>query len=219
MSDGVAAFFDLDLTLIDVNSGRLWARSELREKRISIRQFAWAAIWAALYRLSLVDIKRALEQAVEHYRGVREEDLDLRTREWFAREVAGRARPKALEAVEEHRSRGHRLVILTSSTSYEATVACETWGFDDWLANRFPATDEGRLRGTIEQPVCYGPGKVTRAEAWADERGYDLDRSFFYSDSHTDLPMLERVGEPRVVCPDPRLRRVARRRGWPILEW
>ena len=60
---------------------------------------------------------------------------------------------------------------------------------------------------------------MTRAEAWARARGADLADSYFYSDSYSDLPMLQRVGRPRVVSPDPRLRVAARLRGWPILTW
>jgi phosphoserine phosphatase len=68
-------------------------------------------------------------------------------------------------------------------------------------------------------PFCYGPGKVQRAERWAAEHGVELEQSYFYTDSLSDLPMLERVGQPRIVNPDPRLRREANRRGWPILDW
>ena len=68
------------------------------------------------------------------------------------------------------------------------------------------------------RPVCYGAGKTYWAERFAAAEGLDLARSYFYTDSITDLPVLERVGEPRVVNPDPRLRRAAMRRGWPVLQ-
>jgi hypothetical protein len=81
--------------------------------------------------------------------------------------------------------------------------------------------DETRIAvmGRFEAPLCYGAGKVAHAERWARERGDQIDDAYFYTDSYSDLPMLARVARPRVVCPDPRLRRAARRRGWPILEW
>jgi phosphoserine phosphatase len=69
------------------------------------------------------------------------------------------------------------------------------------------------------RPICYGPGKVEVAEAWACANGVDLAASSFYSDSSTDVPMLERVGRPYAVHPDPRLALLARSRGWPILDW
>lgn len=214
-----AAFFDLDLTLIDVNSGVEWAKHERRLGNITLWQLGRAVLWHGLYRLSVIDMETALDRAIEHYRGVASDDLDSRTRDWFHRHVSPRARPKALEAIERHRDQGHPLVLLTNSSCYEAAVAAETWGFDAYLANNFPTDSRGRLLGTFERPMCYGPGKVARAERWAADNGVDLGASFFYSDSYSDVPMLERVGEPRVVAPDPRLRRAARQRGWKVLDW
>jgi len=219
MAREIAAFFDLDRTLIDVNSGLLWAMHERREGNISWLQMARAVVWSGLYHLSLIDIERALDEAVSHYRGVRRDDLDSRTREWFFTDISSRLRPGAARAITEHRDAGHRLVLLTNSSVFEARVASETWGLDDFLANDFPIDDQGRLVGTLARPLCYGAGKVEHAERWASERSIDLDRSFFYTDSYSDVPMLERVGEPRVVSPDPRLRRAARRKGWSVLDW
>jgi HAD superfamily hydrolase (TIGR01490 family) len=214
-----AAFFDLDLTLIDVNSGLLWARHERRLGNISLWQMSRAILWHGLYRLAVIDIETALEHALGHYRGIASSLLDSRTREWFRSEVEHRLRPAALSAIAEHKAAGHPLVLLTNSSCYQAAIAAETWGLDGYLANQFPVDERGCLTGTFERPACYGPGKVARAETWAAERGVDLARSYFYTDSFSDLPMLERVGEPRVVSPDPRLRRAARQRGWAILDW
>ena len=77
----------------------------------------------------------------------------------------------------------------------------------------------GRFTGEVVSPLAFGHGKVTLAEAWAREHGVDLAQSVFYSDSISDLPMLERVGRARVINPDPRLRWTARRRRWPIEHW
>jgi HAD superfamily hydrolase (TIGR01490 family) len=214
-----AAFFDLDRTLLSVNSGLLWAQHERRQGNISRAKFARAGLWTLLYHLSLVDIAQVYATATRHYRGVRAAELDRRTRAWFEREIAPQLRPAAARSLADHRARGHVLVLLTSSSQYEAAAAAETFGLDHWLANHFPLDADGRLLGSYEPPLCSGPGKVMRAERWAGERGIDLARSFFYTDSFSDLPMLERVGEPRVVAPDPRLRREARRRGWPVLAW
>ncbi len=215
----VVAFFDLDRTLIDVNSAMLWARHERERGVISRWQLARAALWTGLYHLALADVERAFEEALGHYRGQPASDLDLRTREWFAEHVAVRLRPGAKAALAEHRAEGHRLVLLTSSSAFQAAAAAEQWGFDAYLANEFPVDERGRLMGTVTRPLCYGPGKVTWAERWAAAEGARLEDAYFYSDSYTDLPMLARVGTARVVAPDPRLRREARRRGWEVLDW
>lgn len=214
-----AAFFDLDLTVIDVNSGVEWAKHEKRLGNISSWQLARAVFWHVMYRMSLINMETAMKSALAHYRGVKSADLDNRTRDWFHNEIEGRVRPAALEAAAEHRQNGMPLVLLTNSSCYEAAVAAETWEFDAWLANTFTCDAADRLTGGFEVPLCYGPGKVTRAERWAIDHDVDLEASYFYTDSLSDLPMLERVGHPHVVCPDPRLRRVARQRDWPIHEW
>ena len=77
----------------------------------------------------------------------------------------------------------------------------------------------GYLTGRYVRPVCYGRGKVTLAARFAHAHGADLRHSFFYTDSYSDLPMLLRVGEPRVVNPDLRLGLLARRKGWPVERW
>lgn len=215
----IAAFFDLDRTLIDVNSGLLWAKHERREGNITLKQFGQAAFWTALYHLSLIDMDKAYNAAIGHYRGQPYETLDQRTQDWFHKEVHPLLRSSAVKAIQDHKSQGHHLVMLTSSSCFQAAIASETWGFDHWLANIFPTDPQGMLTGTFEAPLCYGEGKVTRAEAWAKTHNVDLNQSYFYSDSLTDLPMLERVGEPRVVTPDPRLKKLAQRRHWPILAW
>ncbi|MGD8317249.1 MAG: HAD-IB family hydrolase [Myxococcales bacterium] len=219
MGRRVAAFFDLDRTLLEVNSAGLWAKHELFGGNISARQFARVVVWNALYHLSLIDIETAFREAVAHYRGRLYRDLEDETRRWFAREVAHRIRPGARVALREHRERGHELVLLTSASAFEARAAKDTWSLHDYLSNDFPTDENGKLVGTFVPPLCYGAGKVRRATNWASERGIDLASCYFYSDSLTDLPMLRAVGHPRVVSPDPRLKRTAQRMGWPILRW
>lgn len=215
----VAAFFDLDRTLLAVNSGTLWAKHELLSGNITPSQFGRVAVWNVLYHLSLIDIETAFTEAVAHYRGRHYEDLEDETKRWFLREVAHHLRPGASRAIDEHRDQGHRLVLLTSASAFASRVAVATFGLDEYLSNDFPTDEHGKLDGTFHSPLCYGPGKVTRARAWAGERGIDLEDCYFYTDSLTDFPMLEAVGHPRVVAPDPRLKRAALRRRWPIVAW
>jgi HAD superfamily hydrolase (TIGR01490 family) len=214
-----AAFFDLDHTLIDINSGYYWAKHEYRSGNIPLWQLGRVSFWAVMYRLSWVDIERLLDEAVRFYEGEPAEHLQRRTREWFYDEIEARLRDEASERLDAHREQGHELVLLTNSSRFEAQVAAETWEFDDWLANEFPTDDDGQLLGEFASPICYGEGKVERASDWARERDVDLEASYFYSDSYSDVPMLERAGNPRIVDPDPRLRRAAERRDWPILDW
>jgi HAD superfamily hydrolase (TIGR01490 family) len=215
----VAAFFDMDRTLLDMNSSTLWAKHELIKRSISVQQFGRVLLWNALYHLSLIDMETAYAKALDHYRGRSYEELDQETRRWFARDVAHHVRPGAPRALREHREQGHTLVLLTSASAFAARAATDTWQLDDYISNDFPTDASGKLDGSFVAPLCYGDGKVVRARTWAAERGVDLAQSYFYSDSYSDAPMLRAVGNPRVISPDPRLSREARQRGWPVLQW
>ncbi len=214
----IAAFFDLDRTLITVNSGALWVKREYQRGRISTRQMVEAIFMLLAYRLSLLDMEASLRKALRIYRGVSEEVIDRRTYRWYYEEVAHKVSVEALEALEHHRQAGHLLVLLTSSSPYVAAAATEHMALDEWISSRYEIR-EGCLTGELVLPLSYGAGKVPNAEVFARERGIDLARSYFYTDSYSDLPMLLRVGEPRVVNPDLRLNLYARRHGWPRLKW
>lgn len=213
-----AAFFDLDGTLLSVNSGRLWLQRERRAGRLPIRHMLKGAAYLALYRLGTLNIERAMGDALSTVRGLPEETLRTWTHEWFWNEVVPWTAPGALPVIAAHRAAGHPVVLLTSSSPYASECAVEHFGLDAFLSSVYEV-EGGLLTGRFISPLCFGPGKVARAEAFAREHGIDLDASWFYSDSATDLPMLERVGNPRPVNPDPRLRRTARLRGWAILDW
>jgi HAD superfamily hydrolase (TIGR01490 family) len=213
-----AAFFDLDGTLLTVNSANLWVKRELRLKRIRYWQFLRAAMWLSAYRVGMLDMERALTAALAQLRGVTEDSIRAETRLWWSEEVRPFVAPGARKVLEAHRTRGDQLVLLTSSSRYASEMALEEFGLDHVLFQGYEVRD-GRFTGSPLRPLCYGPGKVAIAEEWARAAGIDLAHSSFYSDSSTDLPMLERVGNPYAVFPDPRLRRVALRRGWPLLDW
>ena len=213
-----AAFFDLDRTLLTVNSGALWMRRERRLGRISRWQLLQGTAYLIGYKFSVIDMDRVTTEALKTVKGKREETVRRWTRDWYRAEVAHHAAPGAWAVLRAHRAARELLVLLTSSSPYESEIAGQQFGMDGVLSSRYEVVD-GRFTGAPLQPICYGAGKVTYAERYAAEHGVDLDRSFYYADSMSDLPMLERVGNPRVVNPDPRLRCLARRRRWAVLDW
>ncbi len=212
-----AAFFDLDGTLLTANSAALWVRRERRLGRLGKRQTLKALFFFGAYRLGVFDIDLAISEAARSLAGRSDDEMRRQTRRWWAQEVAGTAAAGAVWAIDRHRRAGEKAVLLTSSTLWAAECAAVQFGLDDVLCTQFEVAD-GRMTGGVAQ-VCYGRGKVALAERWAEARGVRLSESTFYTDSFTDLPMLERVGRPRVVHPDLRLRLEARRRGWPVLDW
>jgi HAD superfamily hydrolase (TIGR01490 family) len=213
----VIAFFDLDRTLVDVNSGRLWMQREWREGRLSWGDALRASWWLLRYTAGADGLLYAYEAAVSRLAGDEEAPLADRTRAWFDAEVRHRLRPGASEAIHAHRAAGHRLVLATSSTPYVAAAAVAAYGLDDWIATRFEVV-EGRFTGRIASSA-YGADKADRAAELAERWGASLADCAFYTDSMSDFALLERVGAPRIVSPDRRLAAAAAARGWPVLEW
>lgn len=213
------AFFDLDKTLLSRNSGAMWVRSELRGGHITYGQALAAYRWIARYHLGFARLEDALLASIASLRGAVESALRERTLAFYEREVRGLFRPGAFATIARHRAAGDALMLLTSSSSYLAAAACAELGFDGYLSNRFEVDAAGRYTGRPAGPLCYGPGKVQAAFPFAEERGVPLVACAFYSDSASDLPMLETVGLPVAVNPDPRLRVVALARGWKIVDW
>ena len=213
----VAALFDIDGTLIARNSAPLYMQHLRRSGQARRRDVARTIYYVCRYKLGLLDLERALAVSMAWIRGRIEAVVRADTRDWYANVIRPYVFPAMAATVEAHRHAGHVPVILTSATRYLAEPLAADLGITDVLVTQLVVAD-GRFTGEAVLPVCYGTGKTYWAERFAAARGIDLGRSYFYTDSITDLPVLERVGEPRVVNPDPRLRREAGRRGWPVLQ-
>jgi HAD superfamily hydrolase (TIGR01490 family) len=214
----VAAFFDMDRTLLRCNTGRLWVRYLRRRKEISRLQMVRAFGWLLQYKFAVLDFAGVTERVVADMAGDLEAELAEKCRRWVDEEVLSEVYPLARRRIDRHRQEGHLVAILSSSSPYVTEPLARALGLDAVLCTRLEVA-AGRFTGRILAPVCYGPGKVHWAERFASERRVDLTRSWFYTDSYSDLPMLERVGQRVVVNPDPRLARFARRAGWTVEAW
>lgn len=214
----IAAFFDMDHTILNDSSGMLYVRYLVQSGRIRAREWLRMAWWFGWYALGLIDFPRAMVRMLLMASDEREEPLREETEAWFEEWVAPHIADAAVARIEEHRAKGHRPVVLSAATVYAVRPLAERLDIDDYLCT-YLEIDDGRFTGRLVEPAAYGPGKLQLAEAFAREHNIDLAESYFYSDGHEDLPMLERVGHPVAVNPKRPLRRVAERRGWPIEEW
>lgn len=213
-----AAFFDMDRTLVRENTGRLYVRYLRRKRQARLRDTLRVGAWVLQYKLGVIDAEKVTRRALQTMKGQLEADHAALCREWFADMVAPLVSDRAKDAVRDFRARGFVVAILSASSPYATQPVAEHLGIEDVLCTRLEVQD-GRFTGAAHEPLCYGAGKVHFAEAFAKERGVDLAESYFFTDSASDLPMLLRVGHPRVVNPDPRLRVEAWRRGWETLAW
>jgi HAD superfamily hydrolase (TIGR01490 family) len=212
-----AAFFDMDRTVLRIDTGMSWMRFLYRRGELSTLGMARAVYWSGLYKLAVLDLEALAERLVADLAGKPEHEMVEKCRVWHASDVADQVSPKAERAIHEHRQEGDVIVMLTGSTQYAAEVVSSGLDIEHTLCSRLEVA-EGMFTGKMAT-LCFGRHKVTMAEQFAAKHDIDLASSAFYSDSYNDLPMLERVGRAVAINPDTRLRRHARRRGWPIDWW
>ncbi|MEM9194051.1 MAG: HAD family hydrolase [Myxococcota bacterium] len=212
------AFFDVDRTLVRVNTANLYLKWRYRRGETSTLAALRAVGWLIQYRLGVVDAERAYELALRPMRGRNEEEFRGECRQWYQTMVREHITDAARADVSACRDAGLVCALLTAGTEYAATPLAEELGIEHILCTRLEVID-GYFTGAFERPLCYGQGKVEVASRWVEAHGIALEDCSFYSDSVSDIPMLERVGEPRVINPDPRLTLRARSEGWPVAYW
>lgn len=214
----VGAFFDLDRTLVSCNTARVYLNDLRRRGELSVLRAVRALGWLLKYHFSLIDGERMAGKLMADMRGQSEEQFAAQCRRMVEADVLPRLLPDALRKIKEHRAAGHFVAILSSAPSYIAGPVGEKLGLDHVVSTRLEVAN-GVFTGQVVAPTCFGHGKVHWAEDLGTRLSLDLDQSWFYTDSYTDMPMLERVGNRVIVNPDPRLRRTARQRGWIVESW
>ncbi|MEJ2208653.1 MAG: HAD-IB family hydrolase [Anaerolineae bacterium] len=212
----IAALFDLDKTLLDASSGPLYARYLYRLGQVRWQEMVQVVWWSLLGHLGLLDMQNVIPRLLSQAMGNDEAEMRLLCNRWFADDVLPHVSERGRQRVAEHVEQGHVVAIVSASTQYAVEPMAAHLGIaGQYVCTQLESVD-GRLTGRVVEPACYGQGKVVWTERFAQEHDVDLDKSYFYSDSISDLPLLERVGHPMAVNPDPRLRRLAQRRGWAI---
>ena len=224
----VAAFFDVDGTL---------TRSDIFRDLVAFRRAAhhdpiWHATWPlrGLFLLGLDRISRLAVNRVTYswYCGLKHELLEGWADSFQRERGLDRFRPRALDLLRVHVAAGHRVVFVTGALEPIVrplpALLAERLGLPGFRDIRIEAVElilrpDGSYSGELRGAPVGEEEKARRVRAMAAEEGLDLARSFAYGDSIADLPMLRCVGRPAAVEPDGRLRAVARREGWPVLDW
>jgi HAD superfamily hydrolase (TIGR01490 family) len=216
MPPRAAAFFDLDKTLMAGSSGMPFARVAMRHGIVSRRQLASWGFEHLRYRLRGTTDERTtdvLRQARELISGVAARDIERMNPEVLAA-VLPRIYPQMLAEVHDHQDAGRATFIVSAAGHGVVEPLARVLGMNGGIGTRYEVDAEGAFTGRFDGPFVYGPGKVEAMRAFAEEHDIDLAASYAYSDSLSDLPMLEAVGHPVVVNPDPALAAIAKREGW-----
>ena len=213
-----AAFFDLDKTIIARSStlafGRPFRHGGLLNRRAALKA-AYAQMVFLVAGADEDQMNRMRSYVTEMCTGWDVQQVRDIVAETLHEIVDPLIYDEAVHLIEDHQAADREVVIVSSSGEEVVTPIGEILGADRVIATRM-VVEHGRYTGQIEY-YAYGPAKAAAMRSLAAHAGYDLDDCYAYSDSITDLPMLETVGHPAAVNPDRALRKVARERGWPVL--
>jgi len=215
------ALFDLDLTLLPIDSDHAWGEFMIELDWVDAAAFrAGNDGFYADYRAGRLDIAAYIAFAAAPL-GRRSAAELAAGRERFMREVVAPAlRPAARALVEAHRERGDRLALVTSTNDFITAPIAAAFGIDALIATRLERDADGAPTGRIDGLPAFREGKVARVGQWLAASGAgwsDFARISVYSDSLNDLALLERATDPVATNPSPELEAVARERGWRIL--
>ena len=214
----IGAFFDFDGTVISGYSVTAFIKEQVRRGHLSPRELVELLSTMASFGLGDVGFSAMMVAATQFLRGIREDSYANFGEELFESHIARLIYPESRALVRAHLKKGHTVAIITSATPYQVRPAARELGIEHVLCTELEVKD-GVFTGAVVQPTCFGPGKVAAAESLSEQFGVDLDKSYFYSDSHDDIQLLERVGNPRPLNPSNKLLAVAEQRGWPVRKF
>jgi HAD superfamily hydrolase (TIGR01490 family) len=212
------AIFDLDNTLLAGDSDYEWGRF-LADRGVVEPGFYERENrrFYAQYQAGTLDIHEFARFAFKPLAANSLAQLERWRDEFVEEQIRPLILPKARALVEEHRASGRTTLIITSTNRFITEPIAHEFGVEHLLASD-PEFKSGCFTGEISGTPCFREGKVTRLLTWLKKQNLDLDGSWFYSDSHNDIPLLERVSNPVAVDADSKLAQVARQRGWPLIS-
>ena len=211
----VGAFFDLDQTLFAGFSATAFTRDQLSSGRLKPRDLLDTVRATLSFTLGRTGFSSFVTATSAVYRGMKESVLEEAGQHAFEEYLATEIYPESRALVQAHQDMGHTVAIITSATRYQADPVAKELGIEHVLHTRLEVED-GVLTGGIVRPTCYGEGKADAARSLEAKYGLDLEQSYFYSDSHEDLPLFEIVGRPRPLNPTRRLAQISKERQWPV---
>jgi len=212
------ALFDLDNTLLNGDSDHAWGEF-LVERGIVDSDYYKACNdgFYEDYKVGRLDIYAYLAFALKPLTTLTLEELNRLHSQFMDAYILPMRLRKADELLEQHRGLGHELLIITATNSFVTRPIAKALGVKTLLATE-PELIQNRYTGKVAGTPCYQEGKVERLQAWLNENTFNLEGSYFYSDSINDLPLLNLVENPIAVDADERLTAIAEKNGWPVIS-
>lgn len=213
------ALFDLDNTLLADDSDYLWG-CFLAEKGIvdSKSYEAKNQYFYDQYKAGTLDIFEFLAFQLRPLADHSRSQLETWRKEFLQQKIEPLLLPKAQELVHWHQSQGHLCIVITATNRFITEPISQLYGIENLIATEPEQDSQGEYTGRVVGTPCFQGGKIVRLQEWMRPRNLSLEQSWFYSDSHNDLPLLRQVSYPHAVDPDDKLRAEAQALGWPVMS-
>ncbi|WP_101758747.1 HAD family phosphatase [Oceanicoccus sp. KOV_DT_Chl] len=212
------AIFDLDNTLLGGDSDHAWGQFLVDHGIVDAKAYQQANdYFYQQYQQGGLDIQEFLAFSLKPLASHSKQQLDQWHQQFMLETIAPMRLPKADALLQQHRDRGDFLLIITATNLFVTAPIAASLGVDHILAT-IPEFIDGTYTGKVEGTPCFQQGKVERLQTWLANSGHTLAGSYFYSDSHNDLPLLEMVEHPYAVDADDILTQHANKQGWPIIS-
>jgi HAD superfamily hydrolase (TIGR01490 family) len=213
----VGAFFDFDGTLIDGYSAAAFMQDRARRNDISLGEAARLVQVGLGTRMGRADFEQFMRVGVQAFRGHDFPYLEQIGERLLRGSLGGLLYPEMLDLLNEHRRRGHTIVIATSALPFQVEPVARELGIEHVLCTRLERVGDV-LTGRVDGPILWGPGKAAAVREFSETAGIELAESYAYGNGDEDVDFLRAVGHARPVNPKPELARVAAREGWPVRD-
>lgn len=216
------ALFDLDHTLLPIDSDYEWGQFLVRIKAVDAQEYARRNDeFFAQYQAGTLDPVEYLEFALGTLARFPQQELEAMHAQYMRDVIVPNVRPAALDLVRRHLDAGDLVAIITATNHYITAPIARLFGVEHHIAAMPERDADGKLTGKLAGTPTSGPGKIVHMHAWLDALGRPFDSfesSHFYSDSHNDIPLLSSVSHPVATNPSRALASHAHAQGWPLLH-
>ncbi len=215
----IAAFFDFDETLVSVNSSKIGFKWLYEHGMLSKIFILKVMIAVFLNRRNIISEKRMADIMITFYKNKKLADFKSGADEFYFDYLKPHLAPKLLEKLEFHRENGHILVIVSGSIRYYLEPVAKDLGIQHLVCTDLEENSDGILTGKSIENVCIGDYKKELTLKLVDKLTIDLENSYAYGNNQADIPLLKLVGNPVAVEPTPKLKKIAQKNNWSILNY
>lgn len=210
------AFFDLDDTIFNSNTGKIIARESYNQKIMNLKDIFGSIVLSIFYRTGILPTDFIYSKWTEVYTNLPEKKVRKTIEDGFLKKGIAMIRPEIISEIAKHRANGAKIVIHSASLKYICEAAQKHLKLDDIICTEFEVID-GILTGKLKGLPNYGEQKAVNLKKYSADKKISLENAYYYGDSRADIPVMKIVGHPICVNPDKKLKKMATSSGWPIL--